>query len=332
MTSCRPRLTDVFTVCARGAIGLLLLCLPLVPLRAQSGRTANSPTAIKVVTIDVRPFEGDDKSNPVLKDARSGLETALFSALGRARDMELSFSSTETLNDVMASNSDRQKYAHVIKGPINRSIKATPPDYLIKTSYITYSANQVWFTSQIVVEDGGTVVGGGSALGDLKSTDPFGALGKKLMSDLRRIVHLEQIARPIIYVPCFQIIGDIAAADALRDKLQVYREFADQGLTEHASVKTIDCAPHADLHPANAPQLYVKGTIFIRSTVYKETNQRIVEYLLILSICRGQNLEEELRKLPAGAPCDEEKLMKVAQDLGEKIGRLLEDGNFLESN
>src|ERR1700686_5230724 len=113
MTRCRSRPSSVLTVCARGTIGLLLLCLWLVPLRAQDGSTATSAAAIKVVTIDVRPFEGDAKSNPVLKNGRIGLQTALYSAIRRARDMRLRFSDTEVLNELVMAGSERQGYSNV---------------------------------------------------------------------------------------------------------------------------------------------------------------------------------------------------------------------------
>ena len=333
MTMCRSRPSSAFTVCARGAIGLLSFCLWLVPSRAQDGSTATSATAITVVTVEVRPFVGDANSNPVLKNGKIELQTALHSAIHRTRDLSLRFSDTEALNELMTANNERQRLSHVIKGQVDRSIKADPPDYLITTTYFTDSANRVELTSQIFAVNGGVERASVRGFGDLKSTDPFGALGKQLMSELRRIVGLPPLLRPIIYVPCFQVIGDTAAAEALRDKLQIYRAYADQGLTQHASVQVSqDCAQHADLRSANAPHLYVKGTILVHSTVYKETNQRIVEYLLILSICRGQNLEEELRQQPARAPCDEGELLQVARDLGEKIGQLLEDDDFMESN
>ncbi len=321
-------------MCARSAAGLLLVCLWVVPSRGQEGSTAPAASAVKVVTLDVRSFKGNANSNPILKNGTIGLQTALYSAIRRARDMRLRFSDTDVLNEVVMVGSERQGYSNVIKGQVDRSIKADKPDFLIETSYVfTDGDNQAVLTSQILAVDGAVKVGMEREVVDLKSDDPFGGLGKKLMSDLRRAVGLDPLARPIIFVQCFQVIGDAAAAEALRDKLQIYRDFADQGLTQHASVQVSqDCAQHADLHANNGPQLYVKGTIFVHSTVDKQSNQRIVEYLLILSICRGQNLEEELRRQPARAPCDEEKLLDVAQELGDKIGQLLEDPNFLESN
>ena len=145
----------------------------------------------KVVSIRVWPFEAKGEQDKRLQNNGSNeLKSAIFEALGRARDLTIAFSDLEDVADIAAEKAERLQQAPVVSGTVSRKIEVAEQDYEIKTTYMSLGLSRFRVDAAVIKVKGVVQVAMKSSEVNVRDVNPLGPLGKELLNTFRSLMGL----------------------------------------------------------------------------------------------------------------------------------------------